>query len=162
MIKATLRLICLVMVLAFSIGNVCFADIPDIHGGHRRPIPPPPPIQYQITTEAHNANYSENQLAITLYYVAPEGAQVDYVVEADNNSISTKASDTTGKLLLVLDKPKVGESYTVSLKTSCYQTMVYTKFGMKKTQTPELIGSWDCNYKLTGEKNGYVEIERSN
>lgn len=166
MVKKTLKLLSLLVLAGMSAASVAFADVPDPHGVyHRRPAPEYVE-QFWIFNESHDSSYSQEQIAITLHFKAPEGAQVEYDVKNAEGEIILRGIENhvknNGKILLLFDKPKPKQSYTIQVNASCHSDRIKTPFGIKKSGKPDLCGEWSKTYKIIGNANGYVDIEDLN
>lgn len=139
-IKNSFMVLAGLIVLCIGVAAVVLAGASKPYG---RPGKLPEPInQYQVYKEKEIGSLKQSEWGLELYYKAPEGARVEYVVKdsADNVLASGTASPEggEGKITLVLKKPEPGKSYSIKFVSTC-----------KLLDGEKSVGSWNSSYLVT-------------
>lgn len=151
-------LVILAGLIVWCIGMVAFDGAPIPYG---RPGKLPEPInQYQIYKEKEIGSLNKTDCGLELYYKAPEGAEIEYVLkDAEGNCLLSGVENDEGKIVLVLKKPEAGKAYSIKLETVCKITKVRTKLELEKLDKPKIIGTWNRSYVVSCGQDGYVDFE---
>lgn len=165
MFRKLFKILSLVMLLVMSVSCVALADVPDPYGRPgRRPRPMPEPINaYWVQREGHFYNYSQDKVAVELFYRAVKDTEIRYkLLDGQGNTVmegTDICKEGFGTILLEMAKPEKGKALEYSYESSCYQTTINTSFGLKKLAEPKLKGSWNCSFVVKAEDNGELDIQ---
>lgn len=155
-VKQALFILAGLIVLCIGVAAIYFDGAAKPYG--RPGKLPEPTNQYQIYKERQIV--SETECSLELYYNAPSGVEIEYVLkDAEGKCIATGVETNdgkAGKITLVLKKPEVGKSYTINFESSCKKI----KLGQEKLDKPKLVGTSNCSYTLTCGQDGYVDFEK--